>query len=432
VRPDRSTMINQSPISLPAALTLDRATAAALDGAATGAGLVRDTAKRLIRADGTALQALTEAAAHLRDRRTGHVVTFSRKVFIPLTNLCRDRCGYCTFVREVGDPLAHTMTPEEVLAVARAGAQAGCKEALFSLGDKPEKRYPAYRTWLAERGYASTIAYVAAMCELVLRETGLLPHANPGTMTPDDIALLRPVSVSMGMMLEGVSPALLVKGGAHRGAPDKLPARRLATIEAAGAASVPFTTGILIGIGETPEDRVDALFAIKDQHARYGNIQEVIVQNFRAKPDIRMRDWPEPPQIEMVRALAVARLIFGDQISVQAPPNLAQGDLEAYLAAGLNDWGGISPVTKDHINPERAWPDLGALRARMAAAGFELRERLGIYPAYTQPGTIERWLDPALRPRVEALMGDDGLVRPDLEGWTMNRQATKKKRAFAG
>ncbi len=384
--------------------------------AAAGHGLSREVACRLIRAEGEELDELLAAAGALRDRRTGRAVTYSRKVFIPLTNLCRDTCGYCTFVRRPGDPRAHTMTPEEVLAVAEAGRRAGCKEALFSLGDKPEARYPAHRQWLAERGYPSTIAYLRDMCALVLRETGLLPHANPGVLTREDIAVLRPVTVSMGTMLEGTSPALLAPGGAHRGSPDKTPAARLATIAAAGELAVPFTTGILIGIGETPEERVDALLAIKALHERHGHVQEVIIQNFRAKPDIRMRDWPEPGPLEMVRTIAVARLLFGDAISVQAPPNLAHAAFGAYLRAGLNDWGGISPVTRDHINPERAWPALTRLRAAMAADGFALRERLGIYPEYAL--RAERFLDPALREPVRALIDDAGLVRREEEQWS--------------
>ncbi|MDP9370873.1 MAG: 7,8-didemethyl-8-hydroxy-5-deazariboflavin synthase CofG [Chloroflexota bacterium] len=384
--------------------------------AAAGHGLSREAAHRLIRAEGEELAGLLAAAGTLRDRRTGRVVTYSRKVFIPLTNLCRDTCGYCTFVRRPGDPRAQTMTPDEVLAVAEAGRRAGCKEALFSLGDKPERRYPAYRQWLAEWGYPSTIAYLRDMCALVLAETGLLPHANPGVMTREDIATLRPVTVSLGTMLEGISPALLAKGGAHRGSPDKTPAARLATLAAAGELAVPFTTGILIGIGETPEERVDALLAIKALHDRHGHVQEVIVQNFRAKPDIRMRDWPEPGPLEMVRTIAVARLIFGDEINVQAPPNLALTDFGAYLRAGLNDWGGISPVTRDYINPERAWPAVDRLRAAMAEAGFELRERLGIYPEYAR--RADRYLDPALHERVGALIDETGLVRREEEQWT--------------
>ncbi len=387
-----------------------------LDAAAAGHGLPPETARRLIRAEGEDLERLLTAAAALRDRRTGRIVTYSRKVFIPLTNLCRDSCGYCTFVRRPGDPRAHTMTPEEVLAVAEAGRRAGCKEALFSLGDKPELRYPTYRRWLDERGYPSTITYLRDMCALVLAETGLLPHANPGVMTHEDIAALRPVTVSMGVMLEGTSPALLAKGGAHRGAPDKVPEARLATIAAAGELAVPFTTGLLIGIGETPEERVDALLAIKALHDRYGHVQEVIIQNFRAKPDIRMRDWPEPGPLEMVRTIAIARLLFGHEINVQAPPNLTLAGFDAYLRAGLNDWGGISPVTRDHINPERAWPELERLRAAMADTGFTLRERLGIAPEYARRPA--QFLAPTLHERVHAWTDETGLVRSEKERWS--------------
>ncbi len=394
-------------------MTLTIADREALAAAALGGGLPAEAARRLIRAEDATLAALLTAASALRDRRTGRIITYSRKVFIPLTNLCRDTCGYCTFVRQPRDPLAKTLTPEEVLAIARAGQAAGCKEALFSLGDKPELKYASYRTQLNHLGYTTTLAYLHDMAELVFRETGLLPHLNPGVMTAEDIAMLRPVAVSMGIMLEGISPALLAKGGAHRGSPDKTPAVRLATLAAAGEQRVPFTTGILIGIGEEPEERVDALLAIRDQHQRYGHIQEVIIQNFRAKPDIRMRDWPEPGPLEMLRTIAVARLIFGDTIDVQAPPNLALTDLERYLSSGLNDWGGISPVTRDHINPERAWPDLDRLREQMAATGYTLRERLGIYPHYLQDP--EHWLDPALQGAVARLTDATGLVHANFE-----------------
>ena len=387
----------------------------ALVAAAAGAGLAVDLAKRLMRAEGDELVALEAAASALRDLRSGQEITYSRKVFIPLTNLCRDTCGYCTFVRQPRDAKAHTMTPEEVLAVAEAGKRAGCKEALFSLGDKPELKYPEYQEWLTARGYSTTIDYLRAMCELVFTTTGLLPHVNPGVLSHDDFVTLRPVSVSMGMMLEGVSPALLAKGGAHRGSPDKTPDVRLAAIAAAGELAVPFTTGILIGIGETPEERVDALLAIKDMHDRYGHIQEVIVQNFRTKSDIRMRKWAEPEPLEMIRTIAVARLLFGTEISVQAPPNLMLTNYTAYLRSGLNDWGGISPVTRDHINPERAWPELDRLRGAMAESGFTLRERLGVYPPYITAAA--RFIDPALQASVAALVDDTGLVRHDKEHW---------------
>jgi FO synthase len=378
-----------------------------------GDGLSRDDANQLIRATGSELVALMHAASALRDRRSGSTITYSRKVFIPLTNLCRDTCAYCTFVRRPTDPKAHTMIPEEVLAVARAGKEAGCKEALFSLGDKPELVYPSYRRWLAERGYDSTISYLSDMCALVLEETDLLPHANPGVMTDDDIALLRDVNVSIGMMLESTSERLMEKGGAHRGCLDKVPALRLAAIEAAGRQRVPFTTGILVGIGETAEERVDALFAIKSLHDRYGHIQEVIIQNFRRKGDIRMRAWPEPTLLDMVRTIAVARLIFGTEIAVQAPPNLTLEAYTTYLLAGINDWGGVSPVTRDFINPERAWPKIDELRAATADAGFVLRERLAIYPEYVRQA--DTYLSTGLAARVRELTGEDGLVLPEKE-----------------
>ncbi|HET9016712.1 MAG TPA: 7,8-didemethyl-8-hydroxy-5-deazariboflavin synthase CofG [Thermomicrobiaceae bacterium] len=385
----------------------------ALDQAASGGSLPRQAALQLIEARGTQLVALMHAASALRDRCTGNVVTYSRKVFIPLTHLCRDQCAYCTFVRRPSDPRGHTMTPDEVLAVAEAGRRAGCKEALFSLGDKPEVRYPSYRRWLAERGYATTIAYLREMCALVLQETGLLPHANPGVMTAEDIAALRDVTVSMGMMLETTSERLLEKGGAHRGCPDKVPAIRLAAIEAAGRQRVPFTTGILIGIGETPAERVDALLAIKEQQDRYGHIQEVIIQNFRRKGDIRMRGWPEPTMLDMLRTIAVARLIFGSTVAVQAPPNLAPEAYSTYLLAGINDWGGISPVTLDHINPERAWPQVAELRAASADAGFALRERTALYPAYVR--RMDAFVAPRLHARIQELVDESGLVRRDKE-----------------
>ncbi|MCS7246544.1 MAG: 7,8-didemethyl-8-hydroxy-5-deazariboflavin synthase CofG [Thermomicrobium sp.] len=372
-------------------------------------------ARRLIRADAASLPPLLEAASTVREQRSGWTVTYSRKVFLPLTNLCRDQCAYCTFVRRPSDPRAHTMTPDEVLAVAEAGRAAGCKEALFSLGDKPELRYPSYRRWLAERGYARTIEYLHDLCALVLERTGLLPHANPGVMDEEDIALLRPVTASMGLMLESTSERLLERGGAHRGCPDKVPAVRLATIAAAGRLRVPFTTGILIGIGETLDERVDALYAIRDLHDRYGHIQEVIVQNFRRKPDIRMRDWPEPTVLDMLRTIAVARLILGPTTAVQAPPNLMPEAYDAYLLAGLDDWGGVSPVTRDHINPERAWPHLRELKDRTERMGFRLRERLAVYPAYVSRG--QDYLDPAIFARVATLVDPGGLVPQEREQW---------------
>lgn len=390
---------------------LERALASAVDAGS----LDPAAAYQLIEADIDSLPLLLEAARAVRARRSGRVVTYSRKVFLPLTNLCRDQCAYCTFVRRASDPRAHTMTPEEVLVGAEAGRAAGCKEALFSLGDKPELRYASYRQWLAARGYARTIEYLHDMCALVLERTGLLPHANPGVMTEDDIALLRPVTASMGLMLETISERLLERGGAHRGCPDKVPAVRLETIEAAGRRRVPFTTGILIGIGETPRERVDALYSIRSLQDRYGHIQEVIVQNFRRKPDIRMRDWPEPTLLDMLRTLAVARLILGTTTALQAPPNLMPDGYDLYLLAGLDDWGGVSPVTRDYINPERAWPHLRELKERTERLGFVLRERLAVYPEYIRRG--EEFLDPVVRERVAVLVDPGGLVPPEKELW---------------
>ncbi len=377
--------------------------------------VTRDEAGRLMRLDDSELPALMRTAGLLRDRHKPNVVTYSRKIFVPLTNLCRDSCGYCTFVRQPGDPLAHTMTPEEVLALARAGQRAGCKEALFSLGDKPELKYPSHRRWLRDRGYDTTLDYLRDMCEMVFRETGLLPHANPGIMTPDDIAALKEVSVSIGIMLESASDRLLRPGEAHHRCPDKLPKLRLATIEAAGRLKVPFTTGILIGIGETPEERVDSLFAIRELHQRYGHIQEVIIQNFRAKPDIPMRDHPEPTLPDMLRTIATARLILGGSINIQAPPNLAPDSYPLYLQAGINDWGGVSPVTRDFINPEAPWPQLLTLRKMTEGAGFELRERLALYPEYV----IRRngFIPQALSERIFALTDGQGLVKRKAEQW---------------
>jgi 7,8-didemethyl-8-hydroxy-5-deazariboflavin synthase CofG subunit len=378
-------------------------------------GISRADAVRLMAATGGDLDELFQAAAELRERRTGAIVTYSRKVFIPLTNLCRDRCGYCTFARDGADPSAHTMTPEEVLAVAEAGRRAGCKEALFSLGERPEIRYPAYRRMLNREGYASTIDYLAAMCRLVFEQTGLLPHANPGTMTRAEMEKLQPFNASMGMMLESASDRLLRTGEAHHACPDKVPSARLATLKAAGELGIPFTTGILIGIGETLEERVDALFAIREIHERYGHIQEVIIQNFRAKADTRFAQWPEPNTLDLLRTAAVARLILASEVNVQIPPNLTDDDFGCLLRSGINDWGGISPVTLDFINPERAWPAVRKLREVTARAGFELRERLAIYPEFVRD--CRKWLQEPVRRRVMELADDAGLVCAGEERW---------------
>jgi FO synthase len=306
------------------------------------------------------------------------------------------------------------MTPEEVLALAHAGGRLGAKEALFSLGDRPEARFAEHREFLRSRGHRTTLSYLREVCAATLAHTSLLPHVNPGLMAERDLAALREVSVSMGLMLETTSERLLAPGGAHHGAPDKVPARRLRTIELAGKLSIPFTTGILIGIGETARERVDALVAIRDLHERYGHVQEVIVQNFRAKPLIPMRDSPEPTLDDLLRALAVARLLLPPDVSLQAPPNLSPRVYPRLLAAGLDDWGGISPLTPDHINPEKPWPGLAELRRVTEAAGFTFRERLAVYPAYA---ARPEFVHETLRPRLASLIDGDGLVRESHEHW---------------
>jgi FO synthase len=344
----------------------------------------------------------------------GAIVTYSRKVFIPLTQLCRDVCHYCTFAttpRKIGQAY---LSRDEVLAIARAGVAAGCREALFTLGDRPEARYGAARAALTGLGHPNTLSYLREMAEAVLTETGLLPHLNPGLMDDADYAALRPVSASMGLMLETTSDRLSAKGGPHHGSPDKLPARRLAAIAAAGRAGVPFTTGLLIGIGETRAERVEALVAIRDLQRTPGHIQEVIIQNFRAKPGTRMAQHPEPSLEEHLWTIAVARLILGPQMTIQAPPNLhGPEDLAALLRAGVNDWGGVSPVTPDHVNPEAPWPHLDALEEATAAAGRVLRERLAIGPAFARDP--DRWLDPALARVVRRSVDARGL--PVVDGW---------------
>jgi 7,8-didemethyl-8-hydroxy-5-deazariboflavin synthase CofG subunit len=369
-------------------------------GIRPGKPISRDVALALIHCSDDDLPQLLSAARAAKERFKPGVVTYSRKVFLPLTNLCRDYCGYCTFRRDPSDPGAHTMTPEEVLSIARAGEKLGCTEALFSLGDKPELLFPEMRETLRHLGYKSTLHYLESMCELVLRETNLLPHPNPGLLSAEWIARLAAVSPSMGLMLETTNQSLLRPGAAHDNAPDKVPAKRLRTIEDAGKQSVPFTTGLLIGIGESPEDRVDTLLAIRDLHDRYGHIQEVIVQNFRAKPAILMAHWPEPSHGEMLRAVAVARLLLPN-VNIQAPPNLSAPYYEDLADAGINDWGGISPLTPDYINPEKPWPHLEQLRLHTEAKGFQLRQRLPVYPEFVpqvlaKPGLLAEKLGAAV------------------------------------
>ena len=349
--------------------------------AVCGRALSPDVACKLLSCGPDVLPELLDAARALKEQFRPGVITYSRKVFLPLTNLCRDYCGYCTYRRDPGEPGAHTMTPEEVLDVAQQGEKLGCTEALFSLGDKPEMLFPEMRQTLRHLGYRSTLHYLEAMCELVLRETRLLPHANPGLLSANWIERLRASNPSLGLMLESTSNNLLSKGAAHDNAPDKVPALRLKTIEDAGKLGVPFTTGILIGIGETMEDRIDSLLAIKRLHEEYGHIQEVIIQNFRVKPRIPMASWPEPDTGDMLRTIAVARLLLRD-MNIQAPPNLTQNGYERLLDAGLNDWGGVSPLTPDYINPEAPWPHLLDLQRRTEAAGQKLKQRLPVYPEF--------------------------------------------------
>jgi FO synthase len=352
-----------------------------------------------------------ELCARARGLRPGRLVTFSPKVFVPLTKLCRDVCHYCTFARPPRRGERAFMTVDEVLEVARAGVAAGCHEALFTLGDKPELRYGAARDELRALGCETTLEYLAVVARAVLDETGLLPHLNPGVMTEADLAALRPVSASMGIMLETASERLSARGGPHFGSPDKRPALRLATIEAAGRLRIPFTTGILIGIGETRGERLEALLAIRDLGDRHGHVQEVIVQNFRAKLGTRMATHPEPSLDELLWTAAAARVVLGPGWSIQCPPNLSFGDFPRLLDAGIDDWGGVSPVTIDHVNPEAPWPELARLEAATRARGLELAPRLPIYPRYV--AELERWADPAVAPAILRRADGLGLARED-------------------
>jgi FO synthase len=372
----------------------------------------------LLGARGDQLETLLQHAARVRDAgleaagRPG-VITYSRKVFIPLTRLCRDRCGYCTFATVPGRLDAPYLSPDEVLEIARQGAALGCKEALFTLGDRPEDRWKQAGEWLHAHGYDDTLSYVRAMAIRVLEETGLLPHLNPGVMTWQDFQRLKPVAPSMGMMLETTSRRIFEqKGEAHFGSPDKDPAVRLRVLEDAGRSNVPFTTGILIGIGETVRDRAESIFAIRKVAREYGGIQEIIVQNFRAKPDTKMRSMPDADLHELAATIAVTRLVLGPKARIQAPPNLVDSEYALMLRAGIDDWGGVSPLTPDHVNPERPWPQIDELAERTADSGFTLRERLTIYPEYVQRG--DPWLDPRLGAHVAALAGADGLAREDV------------------
>ncbi|MFJ3768145.1 bifunctional FO biosynthesis protein CofGH [Streptomyces sp. NPDC090082] len=393
----------------------------ALRRARDGVALDVAEAAVLLRARGADLDDLVATAGRVRDAglaaagRPG-VVTYSKSVFIPLTRLCRDKCHYCTFVTVPGklrrDGHGMFMSPDEVLDIARRGAEAGCKEALITLGDKPEDRWPEAREWLDAHGYDDTIAYVRAMAIRILEETGLLPHLNPGVLSWTDFQRLKPVAPSMGMMLETTATRLWSEpGGPHHGSPDKEPAVRLRVLEDAGRSSVPFTSGLLLGIGETLEERAESLFALRRIARAYHSIQELIIQNFRAKPDTAMRGMPDAELDDLVATVAVARIIMGPSACLQAPPNLVDSAYERLIAAGIDDWGGVSPLTIDHVNPERPWPQIEELAARSAAAGFELRERLCVYPEFVTRG--EPWLDPRLLPHVRALADPEtGLANP--------------------
>ncbi|MFF8861469.1 bifunctional FO biosynthesis protein CofGH [Streptomyces sp. NPDC015139] len=393
----------------------------ALKRAREGVALDVAEAAVLLQARGEALTDLTASAARVRDAgldaagRPG-VITYSKSVFVPLTRLCRDKCHYCTFVtvpgklRRAGNGMF--MSPDEVLDIARKGAALGCKEALITLGDKPEDRWPEAREWLDAHGYDDTIAYVRAISIRVLEETGLLPHLNPGVLTWTDFQRLKPVAPSMGMMLETTATRLWSEpGGPHHGSPDKEPAVRLRVLEDAGRSSVPFTSGLLIGIGETYEERAESVFALRKVARAHHGIQELIIQNFRAKPDTAMRGMPDAELDDLVATVAVARHIMGPGACLQAPPNLVAGEYERLIGAGIDDWGGVSPLTIDHVNPERPWPQIEELAAKSAAAGFELRERLCVYPEFVRRG--EPWLDPRVRPHVAALADPEtGLALP--------------------
>src|SRR3984893_7782574 len=343
----------------------------------------------------------------------GETVTYSRKVFIPLTQLCRDVCHYCTFAKAPRRLKAAYLTAEEVLGIAHAGKAADCKEALFTLGDKPEERYAAARSALDAAGAVSTLEYLERMAKLVLQETGLLPHLNPGVMEAADLLRLRPVSASMGLMLESASDRLCERGGPHFGSPDKVPARRLATLQAAGELGIPMTTGLLVGIGETRRERLESLLALLAIHERHGHLQELIIQNFRAKSGTKMAAAPEPAMQEQLWTIAVARILFGPRMSIQAAPNLQPDGLDSLVRAGLNDWGGVSPVTPDYVNPEAPWPHLEDLARDTNSAGRDLVERLALIPAYA--ARPEDWTDPAITPRVRRFSDSRGFARPD--GW---------------
>ncbi len=348
-----------------------------------------DIYKRMV--NETSLHELMKTASQKRDQFWGRTITYSKKIFVPLTNMCRDTCGYCTFVKHPDNPEARIMSPQEVLISAKKGENSACKELLFSLGERPEKRYAKPKKALEALGYPTMSDYLHDMCKLVIEETSLLPHVNAGTLSEYELKKLKNVSASMGMMLETISKRLNKKGGAHYACPDKVPIQRIRTLVAAGSLKIPFTTGILIGIGETFDERIEALMLLEKINNKYGHIQEVIIQNFQRKPDIAMAEHPEPTLDEMLQTIALARIILSPSISIQAPPNLEKEHIE-YINAGINDWGGISPVTKDFINPQHPWPNIDALDTMVRNAGFELGERLTVYPKFN----TQQFLSPTI------------------------------------
>lgn len=371
--------------------------------------ITREEAYQLAEVQADDLPLLLLAASSLRTRGKGKMISYSKKVFIPLTTACHNRCGYCGFRREPRDARRSVLDPEQVLAVARKGEQAGCREALLTLGERPEGSYPLVRERLKQLGCDSTVEYIGKVSRLILDQTGLLPHTNAGVLARDEMAALKEVNASLGLMLESTSERLLGPGGPHQHSPGKDPRTRLRALEDAGELRIPFTTGILIGIGETPRERIDAFFAIKEIQERYGHIQEVIVQNFRAQNGTPMAGCPEPAPLDMLRTLGLARLILGPEMNIQAPPNLSRGGYQAFLLAGLNDWGGISPVTKDFINPGSPWPAILELQRQTESAGFRLQERLAVYPEYI--GRKPGFLPSGLRERILALVDSDGYVK---------------------
>jgi FO synthase len=369
--------------------------------------LSKKQATALENCSGEELMDLCKSAKAVREKHWGQTVTYSRKVFVPLTNMCRDTCSYCTFVKHPDSPESYIMSAQQVMDVVNDGQKIGCKEVLFSLGEKPERRYPQVQASLEKMGYQSMTDYLEDTCQQVIEQSNMLPHVNAGTLSLDEIRRLKPVSASMGMMLETVSKRLLLKGNVHYACPDKVPVQRLRTLERAGQLDVPFTTGILIGIGETWLERVESLIAINEIHAQYGHIQEVIVQNFCAKENTAMARATEPTLDDMLRTLAVARLILDPSISLQAPPNL-QARFNAYLNSGINDFGGISPLTIDHINPEKAWPQISQLAKASEECGYQLQERLAVYPKYQQ--SPDRYFGATIANRLNAISRNDGLA----------------------